>query len=287
MAEHHVGVATYRISESFAQLARDALGGELETLDVSSLRRLPRRKLLRTLRSHRGRPFALLLEDESSAALLPVLILLAVGAGAGSITVVRNDGTTVAVRKRDAFRAILDLALATASVRLAARRAEAETTQLSAASAGPRRLSGGSGVMYVNANLWFGLKAGGSVGHVAGVVNGLLHSGLQVDVAAVAPQPLVDERARFIRLGAPRAFGLPAELNQYRFSRSATEQLRCHVDPASHRFLYQRLSLGNYTGAQLARETGLPFVLEYNGSEVWVARHWGQPLRYERARASS
>ena len=49
--------------------------------------------------------------------------------------------------------------------------------------------------MYVNANLWFGLKAGGSVGHVAGVVNGPLHSGLQVDVAAVAPQPLVDERA--------------------------------------------------------------------------------------------
>jgi glycosyltransferase involved in cell wall biosynthesis len=135
-------------------------------------------------------------------------------------------------------------------------------------------------VLYVNANLWFGLKAGGSVGHVAGVVNSLLHSGLGVDVAAVAPQPLVDRRAGFIGLRPPRSFGLPPELNQYRFSQSAAAQLE-HCDRSRYRFVYQRLSLGNYTGAHLAREWGVPLVLEYNGSEVWVARHWGRPLAKE------
>ena len=25
----------------------------------------------------------------------------------------------------------------------------------------------------------------------------------------------------------------------------------------------------------------MPLVVEYNGSEVWVARHWGRSLRYE------
>jgi len=275
-----VGVASYRISEAFAARAREALGSELETLDVSSLRRLAPVALIRALRSHRGRPFALLLEDESSAALLPILILIAVGAGASRIAVVRGDGTTTAVRKRDAVGATLALGLATIAARRAARKADSETAVLSSEPRGSRRLAGVPRVLYVNANLWFGLKAGGSVGHVAGVVNALLRDGLDVDVAAVAPQPLVRAQAGFIGLHPPRSFGLPPELNQYRFSQSVAEQLG-HRDRSSYRFIYQRLSLGNYTGAHLARRWGIPFVLEYNGSEVWVARHWGRPLANE------
>ena len=26
----------------------------------------------------------------------------------------------------------------------------------------------------------------------------------------------------------------------------------------------------------------MPLVLEFNGSEVWAQRHWGEPLRFER-----
>ena len=37
-----------------------------------------------------------------------------------------------------------------------------------------------------------------------------------------------------------------------------------------------------FGGVALARELDLPFILEYNGSEVWVARNWGRPLRFER-----
>ena len=97
-------VATYRISESFAELARDALGGELETLDVSSLRRLPCRSCCarsdptavprlrfcsRTSRVRRcSRP------DPSRRRRWHRIYH-----GRS------NDGTTVAVRKRDAFRA--------------------------------------------------------------------------------------------------------------------------------------------------------------------------------------
>ena len=46
--------------------------------------------------------------------------------------------------------------------------------------------------------------------------------------------------------------------------------------------LYQRLSLANYAGTRLARIIGVPHVLEYNGSEVWVARHWGRSLTFPR-----
>ena len=32
----------------------------------------------------------------------------------------------------------------------------------------------------------------------------------------------------------------------------------------------------------LGQELGVPFVLEYNGSDAWISRHWGhQPIRRE------
>ena len=46
--------------------------------------------------------------------------------------------------------------------------------------------------------------------------------------------------------------------------------------------IYQRYSQYNYAGAYLAAKWEVPFVLEYNGSEVWMARNWGSPLRFQR-----
>ena len=46
-------------------------------------------------------------------------------------------------------------------------------------------------------------------------------------------------------------------------------------------FVYQRYSLNNYTALKLARAYAVPFVLEYNGSEIWVNRHWGNALKYQ------
>jgi len=39
-------------------------------------------------------------------------------------------------------------------------------------------------------------------------------------------------------------------------------------------FIYQRYSRFNWTGAALSLMTGLPLALEFNGSEVWLSRHW-------------
>src|ERR1035441_8286667 len=40
-------------------------------------------------------------------------------------------------------------------------------------------------------------------------------------------------------------------------------------------FVYQRYQLGSYAGLELARRLDVPLVLEFNGSEIWVERHWG------------
>ena len=46
-------------------------------------------------------------------------------------------------------------------------------------------------------------------------------------------------------------------------------------------FIYQRYSRNNFTGLAISGERGVPLILEYNGSEVWLNRNWGRPLKYE------
>ncbi|MGI0134573.1 MAG: glycosyltransferase family 4 protein, partial [Candidatus Micrarchaeaceae archaeon] len=47
-------------------------------------------------------------------------------------------------------------------------------------------------------------------------------------------------------------------------------------------FVYQRNCLANFSGVILARKFGVPLILEYNGSEAWVAQNWGTPLKFHK-----
>jgi glycosyltransferase involved in cell wall biosynthesis len=40
------------------------------------------------------------------------------------------------------------------------------------------------------------------------------------------------------------------------------------------------MSIDNYSGVTLSRNSGIPLILEYNGSEAWAAKNWGKPLRF-------
>ncbi|NIQ02602.1 MAG: glycosyltransferase, partial [Nitrospinaceae bacterium] len=46
-------------------------------------------------------------------------------------------------------------------------------------------------------------------------------------------------------------------------------------------FVYQRYALYNYSALRLARARGVPFVVEYNGSEIWINKNWSKSLKYE------
>ncbi len=41
------------------------------------------------------------------------------------------------------------------------------------------------------------------------------------------------------------------------------------------------MSIANYTGVAASRRLNVPLILEYNGSEAWIARNWGRPLRFQ------
>ena len=127
-------------------------------------------------------------EDPASQALLPILHGLAAAARASEVETITADGSSTRLRARDLPVAMAALARATASGVAAAMASRHNLRRL----LGIPRLAvvpGHSGhVLYVNANLWFGLKAGGSVGHVAGVVNGLHKHGREV-ISSLSPNP--------------------------------------------------------------------------------------------------
>lgn len=135
--------------------------------------------------------------------------------------------------------------------------------------------------IYLRTNLWFGIEAGGSVGHIAGVLNNF-------DNFTSTPVFLTTDKVPTVRNNIKTYLVLPdnkfwdfkelpsLHLN-FTFEKNAVETIKNE----SISFIYQRYSLNNYCGIKLSRKFNVPFVLEYNGSEVWVAKNWGEPLKYQ------
>ncbi len=234
----------------------------------------------RTLRADGADLCVLPLLDAGTGPLLPLLHAFAAVAGFRSIDVVRADQTRERLAVWQAPLAAAAVFSATAANAGSLRLARRDIAQLRERNPTPVRLGAGHRVVHLNANLWFGLSVGGSVGHTAGVANALVSAGYSVDLASLSPPATLDEGVRPFRLKAPNTLGMPFEGNSYRFGRSVIRQITPLVSGEDLGFLYQRLSVANYSGATLSRTIGVPFVLEYNGSEAWTAQNWGRRLRY-------
>ena len=129
-------------------------------------------------------------------------------------------------------------------------------------------------VLYLKTDLVFGPQTGGSVTHTAGVVNGLAKEGFKVDFVSFSKNPLIDNPGcqKIICMGKkylnkPEVRGLYS--NRLLLSIEKDYQYR------EVRFIYQRYSMYNYTGLVLSKRLGLPLVLEFNGSEIWISKNWG------------
>ncbi|MGB7978226.1 MAG: glycosyltransferase [Chlamydiales bacterium] len=136
--------------------------------------------------------------------------------------------------------------------------------------------------IYLRTDLCFGLQSGGSVGHIAGVLN---HLGqftgapifLTTDTIPTTSQQL---ESHIIAPGGP--LWDFAELPSLHFNDTFLKQAIQIIGARRPSFIYQRYSMNNFSGIQLAQRYGVPFVLEFNGSEIWVNRHWkGSILKYE------
>ncbi len=135
--------------------------------------------------------------------------------------------------------------------------------------------------VYLRTDLVFGVRAGGSVGHIAGVLNQLKHfTGTPIFLTSdVIPTTSPAIATRVIE---PEPIFLNnSELASLRYNTTFIKRALQEIGSRPVSFVYQRYSGNNYCGILLARHLSVPLVLEYNGSEGWVSRNWGEPRRYE------
>ena len=280
--EAHVVLSNYPLSRAFRQQLEAHLSGELRWVNIAELRQVSFLNLLRELRKIDARYLSIATEDQASNALLPVLELFAAVTRARQLQTVDAQLQVRACTRAHALKHGINLAweslCALADLMLA-------RTALRRLKRAPRvaAVPGASGrLAYLNCNLWYGLKAGGSVGHISGVANALMDAGLQLTLFSAGDRLLVDERAALVALPPPRTLALPLESSYYRFGRRGCATIAQVMKQQPMRFIYQRMSLGNYSGVTLSRRFGIPLVLEYNGSEAWVAKNWGRGLRFQK-----
>lgn len=135
--------------------------------------------------------------------------------------------------------------------------------------------------VYLRTDLAFGIRSGGSIGHIAGVLNNLDgFTGKPVFLTTDAI-PTVREDLEIHRIDPDDSFWDFKELPTIAFNRVFVAKSLPLLQGRCLSFVYQRYSVNNYSGIKIAEKFKIPFVLEYNGSEVWIGRNWARPLIYE------
>lgn len=158
----------------------------------------------------------------------------------------------------------------------------ASARRLRTASAASRPPAPGRRPLYLRMDHLFDLVGGGSAAHTSGVLNALRELRGPVDVLSTDRLALVDPDEYFHvlvpRYGRGR--NLPSlPLLTYN-SQVAAWWRGARLQPG---FVYGRYSLGNYAALAIARREGVPYICEYNGSNIWIARNWDtRPLPFER-----
>ena len=135
-------------------------------------------------------------------------------------------------------------------------------------------------IAYLRSDLWFAVKAGGSVGHVAGVINGFRGHGIGVHVLSWERPPLVESSVSFTRIEPATFFTNERELALLAYNERLISLGREALSESPPDAIYARYALDCWAPAALAEAFGVPLILEYNGSEIWVEEHWGRGLKY-------
>lgn len=129
-------------------------------------------------------------------------------------------------------------------------------------------------VVYLRSTPGPGTQAGGAASHIKGVVEALETLGVEVEIVSndlIAGLDAANDRFTII---PPQPGGGTRALfdihNNLVFTRGAVPL----VEQAQPDFIYQRYARFSWAGVVAALRTKRPLFLEYNGSEVWVGRHW-------------
>jgi glycosyltransferase involved in cell wall biosynthesis len=134
--------------------------------------------------------------------------------------------------------------------------------------------------LYVWTETWPGAgEPGGVMTHTLGVLSGLSELGFAVTALCPGTASLGQHVARVVPVEPRRQMSHLPEVMEADYNRRILEAPLSGMDPM---LVYHRSSRNHYAAALIAKQMRAPFVLEYNASISWEARHWGRKLWFPR-----
>lgn len=132
-------------------------------------------------------------------------------------------------------------------------------------------------LLFLRTDHWFNMVAGGSVGHLSGVICGLRTLGYKTHVVSTDKLVGIEENQDFHLCEPIYEVGrnIP-NIPEIVYNDQLLSFVDGHWSVWFPSFIYQRYSLGNYTGVVLKKKYVVPYVCEYNGSFLWMGQHWGK-----------
>lgn len=128
----------------------------------------------------------------------------------------------------------------------------------------------GNGI-YLRTDYWVKMKAGGSYGHTCYVAEELARSTDHLVCFTPSHYELLDKMGLHqIVMDAP--WKTSNEIDILRASQAYHRYLTDEFSKLNAKYIYERSILGSYVGAKISRELKIPYVLEYNGSEISMKR---------------
>lgn len=128
--------------------------------------------------------------------------------------------------------------------------------------------------LYLRTDYWAPIESGGSYGHTCYVAKELARVTEQFLCLMPHRYTLLDEMGvKQLVMDPPCEDSneislMRANLNGYKFVKEA-------IADAQPAYLYERLCLGNFVGAKISQEYEIPYIVEYNGSEISMMKSFG------------
>jgi len=123
-------------------------------------------------------------------------------------------------------------------------------------------------ILYSRTQFWFGFKAGGSVGHTAGVLKGLAQLG-QVEI--ISNEPIYGVEDIPYQIVKPIVRRWPGEILYNLYFKKCLLSKIVDFKPD---FVYHRYHGFSFATARICRRLGVPLVLEFNSSDLWKFEYW-------------
>lgn len=129
-------------------------------------------------------------------------------------------------------------------------------------------------ITYLRATPGPGTQAGGASSHIKGVIGGLVELGANVELVSNDVLAGFDSSNVKLTLIKPEPLGATRAVFDLHNNEVFTSGALAVIQANAPDFIYQRYARFSWAGVLASLRTQCPLFLEYNGSEVWVGKHW-------------